>query len=121
MSVVSNVILTFGVSEEERTEDGQLDDGEAVIAKVNEHLRAEQSQAGEFVVPKRANCCYGTKYKVLETLVFVAAFNYLDVEKLVAHLRTIRWHYPSDVQLFVQGQHDDRFKEIDVFPNGPRP
>jgi hypothetical protein len=47
--------------------------------------------------------------KMLECHLAIGAFNYLDLEGLRAHLETVPWRYPEDVQLMVKGQWSDRF------------
>lgn len=57
----------------------------------------------------------GSKY--LEVSLFIGAFNYLNLNKLVAAMRLIDYseYDISFVQLIVCGQHDDGFGIIDVF------
>lgn len=50
----------------------------------------------------------GNKYP--EVNLMGAAFNYLREDALMAHLVSLPWSHPDDVQLFIQGQHDDHFR-----------
>jgi hypothetical protein len=49
------------------------------------------------------------------SLVAIGAFNHLDLDALVKHLRTIDWPYPGDIQLIVREQEEDRFRIINIF------
>ena len=56
----------------------------------------------------------GTKY--LECNLYIGAYNYMDLEKLITDLKKIKWEDPDFVQLIVKLQDDDKFKIIDLFP-----
>jgi hypothetical protein len=53
--------------------------------------------------------------KMLECEIYPGAFNHLDLNKLVAAINAAPWESPESVQLFVQGQDEDRFREVDLF------
>src|SRR5262249_51788655 len=61
----------------------------------------------------------GTKY--LEASLAQGAFNHLDLDALVAHLRTIEWPNPEDVQLLVREQEAGRFRIVNIFDDDVRP
>lgn len=91
MSVVSNCIFSFSSYE---------DDG--IISEVNSYLL--DAGRGEFVSVKAGNThkiWYGGT-KVLETPLFIAAFNWLDEEGFIEHLKTIDWYDPESVQLIIK-------------------
>ena len=52
--------------------------------------------------------------KALRCCMAVGSFNYLDLEELVAHLKSLRghWHYPEDVQLLVLMQDEETWRFV---------
>lgn len=121
MSTVTNTILTFALDEERYTEEHpQGDDARGVIAEVNEYWKQKYGDAAivsdGFRHPPEV---WHGGTKALECYVFVAAFNYLGLKEFVKHLRSIKWDAPSRVQLFVQEQEDDVFREVHLFDATP--
>jgi len=53
---------------------------------------------------------------MMEGNICLGAYNFLDLEGLVAFLRTLEWEYPEAVQLIVKTQEELRFRMIDIFP-----
>lgn len=53
--------------------------------------------------------------KCMECEVWAAAFNYLDDEALIAHLKGITWAWPESVQLLLMHQDDERFTEVKLW------
>ena len=51
--------------------------------------------------------------KMLETPLFIGAFNHLVLEDLIVWLKGIKWEEPENVQLIVKEQEDDRFSIYD--------
>jgi len=58
----------------------------------------------------------GTKY--LEAALYIGAFNHLDLEALIAHIRSLDWPGPTSVQLIHKGQEESRFTVLDVVEHG---
>lgn len=98
MSRVTNVILNLGLDDEDK------------IAAINEYFEGTRG----FVPEAPPGWCGGTK--VLETNVYVGAFDYLDAPGLIAHLRGIVFEQPYSVQLMVMEQDEVWFRLVDVFP-----
>ncbi len=105
MSVVTNTILSFKAGE---------DFEEDKITAVNTFFRGKgfvnADPDKDDGVGVRPGWYGGTK--CLETPMYVGAFNGLDLECLVAHLRTIPWENPECVQLIVKEQEDEIFRII---------
>lgn len=56
--------------------------------------------------------------KSLEAHVFIGAFNYLDLDSLIDHLKMrIKWSDPLSAQLIVKEQDDLKFNLINLFPD----
>lgn len=55
----------------------------------------------------------GTKY--MECCIFMGAYNYLNLNEFIDHLKSIEWEDPEDVQLIVRNQNEDRFKIVNIF------
>lgn len=101
MSVVTNTVLSFTASES-----NDLDNRD-VIERINQYF-VGIGDMQRFVVPDNTDWYGGAK--VLERPTFVAAFNYLDLDGLIAHLKTLPWRYPEHVQLCVCEQEDDDYR-----------
>jgi hypothetical protein len=56
----------------------------------------------------------GTKY--LECDIAIGAFNHLELESLIQHLREIGGPFADELQLMVKEQEDSQFRIIDICP-----
>lgn len=106
MSRVTNLILLTGLGEDEKY--------------LNETFKKFKVQDDPFkmgwiddeTLPK---AWYGGG-KLFEAIVFIGAYNYLDLPSLITFLRTeVKWKDPLYVQLLVLEQDDLKFKLIDLF------
>lgn len=104
MSLVTNAILCFSIT------NGETVSEEAINRFANEPTGCEGQRFVSCNDPKLPRGWYGGS-KMLECEVYIAAFNYMDVEGWIAHLRSLPWRYPEDVQLFLKEQDDDVFTE----------
>jgi len=110
MSVVTNVILTYGVSD---MYDGPLSLG--ILPDINAYcfdrnIPAFIRQFDEsYGVPRVAGS------KQLECEILLGAFNHFSIAEFIDHLRSLPWQDKDSVQLFIQEQDDNRFTERDVF------
>lgn len=108
MSLITNVILSMGSNTDEEAKEymqqvNAFFEGKTVYSKAVEFAHVNDWQAKESVYN-------------LESDLAIGAFNYLDLEALIEHLRAIDWQQPASVQLLVRGQNDVGFRVIDVFP-----
>ena len=107
MSVVTNIILSFSIGEEE-----YADNAYVLMKYVNEFLIANHHHPLGACLDGWSKCaCVGGE-KNLETPVFVGAFNYFDSEDFVGFLKTLPWLEPECVQVFIQKQEEDIFTLI---------
>ena len=103
MSHVTNCILCFSV----------MEDDMACIREVDAFFETTgRPQGFEKTLSQHASdglrAFGGTK--ALETNIAVAAFNHLNLRELCQWMTThVHWQCPTDVQLFVCDQEDDRF------------
>jgi hypothetical protein len=105
MSHVDNVILSFSILEDSI----ELDEW-PIMDTINAWLRDHCGQEfGPDVCSVKA--AYGG-CKVLETPLFIAAFNYLPEWEFIAFLHTLPWEHPDEVQVLVKRQHDDLFEIV---------
>lgn len=111
MSNVTNVIFTPGLLDEDYEPDQQR------IQKLNEFFTDQRGfvDADDESLP----CGWYGGAKMLEATLLIGAFNYLDLEGLIEHIRGIQWEDPECVQLIVKEQEEDRFKIINVFDDLP--
>lgn len=101
MSVVTNIILSFSIMENEISD---IEDSYTNMVLINNWLRKHDHGAfGE-----DATIASGGE-KHLETPVYLAAFNFFDLDEFLAFLRTLPWEEPENVQVFVQGQEEEKF------------
>jgi len=105
MSEVTNVIIAFGVAEKK-------------VEKI-EQLQFVGSNGRSFNIvsvddDSLPNGWYGGS-KYLETNICIGSYNYLNLDELINHIKSLCWEDPEDVQLIVKEQHDFRFRLINVF------
>ncbi len=108
MSNVTNAILSFNLSDEHNVS------VDAINAIFVNGLRVQRG----FVSvddPSLPSAWYGGS-KMLETPILIAAFNHVNTDDILAHLRTLPWRYPEDVQLMVKRQESDRFEILTLTP-----
>ena len=111
MSVVTNTILACGLADSHEPNPPYSRDGATLLKHVNE-LPTLAGATGFVAVD---GWHYGGT-KALECFLAIAAFNYLDLDRLVADLRTLPWEQPECVQLLVREQEAIGFRIINVFP-----
>lgn len=98
MSQVTNALLTFSVLENEEQRVAEVNEA---LAKVN-----NSSLPQEFLdATDPATTRYGG-YKVFECPLYMAAFNHIATNDLLASVKAASWAY-SGVQLLVNEQDDD--------------
>jgi len=50
----------------------------------------------------------------MQATIYAGAFNYLDDDAFIEHLRKVEWEEPESVRVFFNGEHDDGWTEIDI-------
>ncbi len=106
MSHVTNLVLSIGVD----------DRCYGKINQVNQFFREIEKGLISCDDPSLPRKWYGGT-KMLETNLYIGAFNHLDIPALLGHLRSIAWESPSEVQLLIKDQNDERFRLINVMEN----
>ena len=91
MSLVTNCILSFCFAEEEQER----------IEEVNSFFDCKPLTSCDDESLQRG--WYGGT-KMLETPIYIGAFNYLCKYDFFNHIRSIDWEFPEDVQLLLQEQ-----------------
>lgn len=51
---------------------------------------------------------------MLETPLYVGAYNHFDLDGFISHLKMVKWDEPENVKVMVQGQHSEKFKIIEL-------
>lgn len=105
MSKVTNLILTCSVSEKEDFIESEISKFKIKDTPIN------ITSIHDKMLP---SSWYGGS-KNMECNVFIGAYNYLDLNSFISHLKSIKWEDPEIVQLFVLEDHEDMFKKIDLF------
>ena len=86
-----------------------MEDADARVDEVNAWLAGvEQLPLGS--VWECASAVGGSKR--MEAPLYAGAFNGFDLPGFLAFVRTVAWTEPSEVQVMVHGQHDDRWRVI---------
>ena len=80
------------------------------MQEVNQFFAGERGFADE---PK-GECLGGTK--ALERPTFVGAFNHLDFEAFLEHLKTVHWLLPQEVQVFYRPDDEGPSEYRTCFP-----
>ena len=52
--------------------------------------------------------------KCLETPLYIGAYNHLDLDGLVEHIKNIDWEEPENVQVMFKNQNSNKFKIIEL-------
>jgi hypothetical protein len=89
---VADTIISFSVLDEWRIKD------------VFDYFAALDYPERPPVVVQDAGC--GGRYALQHTML-IGAFNYLDIDALVAFLEGLEWYLPDDVQLLIADEHDE--------------
>lgn len=107
MSVVTNLLLHIGISEEE---DEQL---KAINAFFTERAYPHEKPLVAMDTEEHHSWYGGTKH--LECYLFVGAFNHFDLDGFIKHLKSLTWVASEDVQIILKEDNDTNFRIIDVF------
>lgn len=111
MSEVTNLIFTFSFAED------QVNRIKEVNFFHNNGRGFELVSADFYFKPnflsKKRKWYGGTKN--LECSLFIGAYNHLDVEGFIEHLRDIEWEYPEEVQIILKKHDANLFEIINVF------
>lgn len=51
---------------------------------------------------------------MLEIPLYMGAFNHLDLEGLIDHMKELEWEEPENVQLMVKVQESDKFEIFEL-------
>lgn len=105
MSVVTNLILHIGISEDEEE---RIKDVNKFFEDKNGLVSLDDSK-----IPRG---WYGGS-KMLECNLYIGAFNYLDLDEFIKHCKNIKWEYPDEIQIIVKEQEDDLFRIIKLGDN----
>jgi len=109
MSFVTNLILSFSILEDESSR----------VSEINlyeNNGRGFELATADFEREKNpsSNKAWYGGTKFLETPLYIGAYNGLDVEGLIKHLKIVNWEYPESVQLFLKEQESDKFRTIEL-------
>ena len=109
MSVVTNLIFSFSVGEDETKMIEKVNSFKYGLQNLNlvsaDYIRSTENRHAKW---------YGGG-KFLEARIYIGAFNYLELSEFVEHVKSLDWDEPECVQIMVKEQDDDRFRLIDVF------
>ena len=107
MSLVTNLLLHIGLLDSNPVN--------GAIVRVNEYF-SQQGKTGLVGLddPSLPKAWYGGS-KFLEAQLYVGAFNFLDLQGFLSHLRGLDWKEPGVVQVIVMEQEDDIFRIIPIF------
>jgi hypothetical protein len=104
VSDVTNLIFAFsGVDEDLRKMD-----------EVNTYFVDKGTKPLVSVDDERLPRAWYGGSKSLECELYLGAFNHLDLDEFIKHVRTISWRVPECVQIIVKEQEDMKFTIIDL-------
>jgi len=103
MSHVDNCILSFNICEDDEK-----------IIEVNSFFDTKLQKPFVSVDADFLPTGWYGGRKMLETPLFIAAFNYFEEDEFINHLKILNWKYPEDVQLIIKRQDDDVFSVIGI-------
>lgn len=102
MSWITNTILHLGLGDEDK------------VDAINSFF-GEQDGFVCVDDPKLPRGWYGGA-KMLETNIYIGAFNHIDILGLISHIRSVVFQEPHAVQLILMDQEQDWFRLVDLFP-----
>lgn len=106
MSRVTDIIITASLSED--------------CNHLTEQFKAFSSGDGPFKLvsienEKLPKGWYGGS-KFIEANIFIGAYNYLEIEKLIDFMKhQVQWQDPYVVQIIFKQQEDEKFQIVDLF------
>ena len=112
MSEVTNLIISFSIGEDEtsRINEVNLFFNNGRGFKINS---ADFEEGTNWLGKENRKRWYGGT-KMLETPLYVGAFNHLDLEGLIEHMKELEWEEPENVQLIVKLQEADKFEIFEL-------
>lgn len=99
MNVITNVILTASVDEDE------------AVKELSELISKYHWSGRQFVNANDHIDVVVAGNKAMECTVLLGAFNYLQINELLTAIKAAKWKFPEIVQLFFQTQDADTFSE----------
>ena len=111
MSLVTNLILSFSILEDETSRVSEIN----LFENNGREFELATADFERENNPSSNKAWYGGT-KFLETPLYVGAYNHLDIDGLVEHLKIVNWEYPASVQLFLKEQESDKFRIIELIP-----
>ena len=112
MSEVTNLIISFSNGEDERNRINEVNsffnNGQGF--KINS---ADFEKGTNWLGKENRKRWYGGS-KMLETPLYLGAFNHLELQGLIDHIKEIDWEEPENVQLIVKTQDSDKFMIIEI-------
>jgi len=104
MSDVTNLIFALSVT----------DDNLGKMHEVNTYFVDKGIKPLVSVNDERLPRALYGRSKYLESGLYLGAFNHLDLDDFIKHVRTISWRLPECVQIIVKEQDDVKFTIIDL-------
>ena len=104
MSDVTNLIFALSVT----------DDNLGKMDEVNTYFVAKGIKPLVSVDDERLPRAWYGGSKFLECGLYLGAFNHLNLDEFIKHVRTISWRFPESVQIIVKEQEDMKFTTIDL-------
>ena len=107
MSRVTNFILSFSVLENEKEKIEEIE-------TFKNNGRGFKLTSADYEKASNPNHRWYAGSKMLETSLFIGAYNHLDLNGLINHLKIIDWEEPEIVQIIVKEEEDEKFKIIEL-------
>tara|TARA_R110000765_G_scaffold235758_1_gene338702 strand:- start:5579 stop:5920 length:342 start_codon:yes stop_codon:yes gene_type:complete len=112
MSEVTSLIISFSIGEDEKSRMNEvnlfLNNGRGF--KINS---ADFEEGTNWLGKENRKRRYGGS-KMLEIPLYMGAFNHLDLEGLIDHMKELEWEEPENVQLMVKVQESDKFEIFEL-------
>ncbi|SFQ82646.1 hypothetical protein [Hymenobacter arizonensis] len=106
MSYITNLLIAFSSSEDEEKVQQQL-------AQYEHHHRPFSAVSVDS--PALPTGWYGGS-KFWAGGLLIGAYNHLNLDELLAFMRTMQWEVPEFVHLIVKEEQAFKFRVIDLFP-----
>lgn len=103
MSVVTNLILTFSLSEDTVIKEKEIN----LFFNNGRDFKIVSVDCDETKIVYGGSKCF-------ETNLYLGAYNHLDLPELIKHIKDIDWVERENVQLIIKEEQDEKFKIIEL-------
>ncbi|RZK38413.1 MAG: hypothetical protein EOO57_04180 [Hymenobacter sp.] len=107
MSSVTSLMLSFSSTEKEQD----------IVTALNQYPNKNKGFSLVSINDEKLPRGWYGGTKMMETCLYLGAYNHFDVDDFINYLSEIEWAAPEEVQLFTKGQWADKFTVYNLLSN----